>query len=403
MTYREALDWMYGQLPMYQQKGISAFKGKMDTIVALADYLQNPQLQFPSIHVAGTNGKGSSSHMIASILQEAGYKTGLYTSPHLKDFRERIKINGVPVGEEYVVKFIDSNKGILENYQASFFEMTVAMAFAYFASEKVDVAVIEVGLGGRLDSTNIITPMVSLITNIGMDHVSVLGPTLEDIAREKGGVIKEGVPVVISETQEVTAEVFRAIAAEKNSVIVFADCVDHKRYKTDLLGDYQQQNIKGVLSVIDQLRALEIPDNAIESGLQQVVNNTGLLGRWQILGDAPKIICDTAHNREGIALVVKQLKREQYKQLHVILGVVKEKELEPILELLPKEATYYFAKAAIPRGLDAETLRDAALEFHLSGAVYASVTEAFETARSNASEEDLIFVGGSTFTVAEVL
>ena len=403
MTYREALEWMMNQLPMYQQKGLSAFKGKMDTIEALARYLDNPHKRFKSIHVAGTNGKGSSSHMLASILQEAGYKTGLYTSPHLKDFRERIRIDGNKVEEAFVAGFIAEHKDKLEELQASFFEMTVAMAFSYFAQEDVDIAIIEVGLGGRLDSTNIITPEVSLITNIGFDHVAVLGNTLGSIAREKGGIIKPGVPVVVSETHEDTASIFRELAEAQGSAIIFADQVEWPEYQTDLSGEYQRLNINGVLATVHALQGFTVPETAVVNGLKKVVKNTGMQGRWQVLAESPKIICDTAHNREGLNWITRQLKKERFKKLHIVMGVVREKELDPLLEMLPGDATYYFCKADVPRGLDAEMLEGAALKFSLFGKSYPGVEEAVHAAKAAAGPDDLIFIGGSTFTVAEAL
>jgi dihydrofolate synthase/folylpolyglutamate synthase len=403
MTYTETLDWMFAQLPMYQQKGKMAFNSKLDGILTLSHHLDNPQKQFKSIHVAGTNGKGSSSHMLASILQEAGYKVGLYTSPHLKDFRERIRINGKPVSETHVVNFIAAHKYFIEAHSFSFFEMTVGMAFDYFAKEKVDVAVIEVGLGGRLDSTNIIIPEISLITNIGYDHMDILGDTLEKIAAEKAGVIKPRVPVVVSEYQPEIALVFLEKANEKMTEITFASQKKLPFYPTSLLGDYQKRNIKGVLATIDKLKNFKVDEAHIKNGLQNVAMNTGLQGRWQLLGKNPKVICDTAHNQEGLSLVLAQLLKENYKTLHFVLGFVKEKDLDAILPLFPTNACYYFCKPNIPRGLNAEILLEQAKKYNLKGRCYASVMEAYKAVNEQASKADLIFVGGSNFTVAEVL
>lgn len=403
MTYSQTLEWMFSRLPMYQRKGAAAYNAKLEPTRAFAAYLGNPHLKFKSIHVAGTNGKGSSSHMLASILQEAGYKVGLYTSPHLKDFRERIRINGIPVSKHYVIGFVQRHREYLNAHSLSFFEMTVGMAFEYFRREKVDVAVVEVGLGGRLDSTNIITPDVSLITNIGMDHMEFLGSTLPEIAREKAGIIKPGVPVVISETQPETRGVFTEVAREKHAPIHFVEQMDLPDYQTPLSGNYQRKNIKGVLATLSKLGNFPVSAAQIRKGLMRVTENTGLLGRWQILGERPKIICDTAHNREGLEPVIGQLMDEPFKNLHMVLGFVREKPLEKLLPLFPKKASYYFARPEIPRGLDVDILKIAAEKHDLHGAIFGSIAEAFETAKQAAGEEDLIFVGGSTFTVAEVL
>lgn len=403
MTYQETLDWMFGQLPMYQQKGVAAMNAKLDNIVSFCNVLGNPEKKFRSIHVAGTNGKGSSSHMLASILQEAGYKVGLYTSPHLKDFRERIKINGKVVSEDFVVNFIEQHKPFLEYQKLSFFEMTVGMAFSYFAEEDVDIAIVEVGLGGRLDSTNIITPVVSLITNIGMDHTQFLGDTLEKIALEKAGIIKPKVPVVISETQPETKMIFNLIAHQLKSVIVFADDQPAKEYTTDLLGEYQKKNINGVVAAISQLKGFDVPEESISKGLANVIKNTGLLGRWQILQQNPLVVCDTAHNKEGLQLVLNQVQKQTYYQLHIVLGFVSDKDVKSVLQLFPKEAHYYFVRPSIPRGLDVGTLEEIAKEQGLMGEKYMSVQQGFQKALDNADDEDMIYVGGSTFVVAEVV
>ena len=403
MTYKETLDWMFAQLPMYQQKGQKAYNGKLENSQSLAVHLNNPHLNFKSIHVAGTNGKGSSSHMLASILQEAGYSVGLYTSPHLKDFRERIKINGKPISERSVVEFIEKNKVFLEKNKLSFFEMSVGMAFDYFSRKKVSIAVIEVGLGGRLDATNIITPIASLITNIGLDHTELLGGTLELISIEKAGIIKANVPLVISEYQEEIAPIFEQIAKEKNSDLVYANKENFREYKTSLYGSYQKRNIKGVLAIIKLLQGFTISQEHIRKGLMNVVENTGLLGRWQILHENPKVMCDTAHNSEGLSLVLEQVKLQKFKTLHIVLGFVKEKNLDVILSLFPKDAIYYFARPDILRGLDVETLIRKASEFGLMGSMYGSIPKAYKAALSKAYKDDFIYIGGSTFTVAEVL
>ncbi|WP_430908912.1 bifunctional folylpolyglutamate synthase/dihydrofolate synthase [Maribacter sp. 2-571] len=403
MTYQETLEWMFRQLPMYQQKGKAAFNAKLDKTLSLASHLGHPEREFKSIHVGGTNGKGSSSHMLASILQEAGYSVGLYTSPHLKDFRERIKINGTPVREEYVTDFIAKHYSFLTENGLSFFEMTVGMAFAYFADEKVDIAVIEVGLGGRLDSTNIILPELSLITNIGLDHTDMLGDTLEAIAYEKAGIIKAGIPVVISEHQAETAKVFEAVAAERGAALTFADQDAPPSYHTALLGAYQQKNSNGAVIAIKKLRGFEVTAKHIENGLQNVVANTGLLGRWQHLQKEPVIVCDTAHNVEGLTVVLQQLQKQPFDTLHIVLGFVKGKDLNNILPLFPTTAQYYFCCPGIARGLQADVLRERAADYGLFGKSYTSVQEALKASKSAAKKSDLIFIGGSTFVVAEVL
>ena len=403
MTYKETLDWMFGQLPMYQQKGAAAFNAKLDNIINFCNILDNPQEKFKSIHVAGTNGKGSSSHMLASILQEAGYKVGLYTSPHLRDFRERIKINGKVVSKEFVTRFVEQHKPFFEYNRLSFFEMTVGMAFSYFAEENVDIAVIEVGLGGRLDSTNIISPEVSLITNIGMDHTQFLGDTLEKIALEKAGIIKPKIPVVISETQPETKMIFNLIAHQLKSNIVFADQERVSGFETDLLGEYQQKNIKGVVACIHQLKNFKVSKQAISKGLNKVVENTGLLGRWQVLQNNPLVVCDTAHNKEGLELILKQIKKQAFTQLHIVLGFVKDKDVKSILALFPRDAKYYFVRPSIPRGMDAVVLQELAKELGLNGVVCKSVKNGFKKALKNANNNDMVYVGGSTFVVAEVV
>jgi len=403
VTYKETLDWMFAQLPMYQQKGAAALNAKLDKTLHFAAHLGNPEDKFKSIHVAGTNGKGSSSHMLASILQESGYKVGLYTSPHLNDFRERIKINGQVVDEAFVTEFIAAHKTYLEYHKLSFFEMTVGMAFIYFAQENVDIAVIEVGLGGRLDSTNIITPEVSLITNIGMDHMQILGDTIEKIALEKAGIIKPNVPVVISERQPETETIFSLIAHQLKSEIVFAEDENIRDYPTDLLGDYQKRNCKGVIATITMLEGFEVPEEAIAKGLQRVVANTGLMGRWQVLRQSPLVVCDTAHNKEGLTYVLAQIAKQSYSKLHIVLGFVNDKDVQGVLKLFPKDAIYYFVRPSMPRGLDVGQLQSLAKEQGLKGEGFQSVQEGLKMAISNADETDMVFVGGSTFVVAEVV
>jgi dihydrofolate synthase/folylpolyglutamate synthase len=405
MNYNDTLNWMFAQLPMYQRQGKTAFKKDLTNSLALAKHLKNPEKKFKTIHVAGTNGKGSTSHMLASVLQEAGYKVGLYTSPHLKDFRERIKINGKVISEEDVIGFIEDNKSFLEELKLSFFEMTVGLAFDCFAKQKVNIAIIEVGLGGRLDSTNIITPEVSVITNIGLDHTQFLGETLPEIAFEKAGIIKPTVPVVIGEFQEEVFPVFEKIAQEKNAPLFLASNINTSNYLTDLKGSYQVNNVKTVLKTIEVLKQknLVISEENLKNGLLKVIENTSLLGRWQILSKQPKVICDTGHNKEGLTYTLKQLLQEKFCKLHFVFGVVNDKDLKDILPMFPKEATYYFCKPDIPRGLEATLLQKQCAKFSLKGQIYSSVKEAYNTALKSAAKDDLIFIGGSTFVVAEVI
>ncbi|SNR53473.1 dihydrofolate synthase / folylpolyglutamate synthase [Lutibacter agarilyticus] len=405
MNYQETLDWMFSQLPMYQRQGKTAFKKDLTNTLALAKHLNFPEKKFKTIHVAGTNGKGSTSHMLASVLQEAGYKVGLYTSPHLKDFRERIKINGEPIEEIDVINFIKEHNLFLATHKLSFFEMTVGLAFDCFAKHKVDIAVIEVGLGGRLDSTNIINPEVSVITNIGFDHTQFLGETLPEIAFEKAGIIKENIPLVVGEFQQETFSVFEKIASENKAPIYLAEELVTENYKTDLKGSYQLKNVKTAVQAVYLLRekGFVISEENLKNGLLNVVKNTSLLGRWQVLQQNPKAICDTGHNKEGLDYVFKQLKEEKYHNLHLVLGVVNDKDLNSILPLFPKNAIYYFCKPNIPRGLPAEVLQEKASEYNLNGSIYTSVDEAYKNALKAVSDNDLIFIGGSTFVVAEVI
>ncbi len=421
MNYAETLTYLYQNLPMFQRIGAVAYKSDLTNTIALCEALGNPQNKFKSIHIAGTNGKGSSSHMLASVLQAAGYRTGLYTSPHLKEFTERIRINGIEVDQDFVVDFVERIKPSIEEIQPSFFEITVAMAFDYFVHQEVDVAVIEVGLGGRLDSTNVITPALSLITNISWDHMDLLGDTLNKIALEKAGIIKTKVPVVISERQAEVEDVFRLKAQECNSNITFASDLfkvtqesegsysiynDDHQYSlaVDLKGGYQTRNIAGVLSCIRELRKIgfTISDQHVAAGLKNVMQRTGLRGRWQILGRNPLIICDTGHNEAGIREIIKQINETKHHHLHMVLGFVRDKDISKVLSLLPASATYYFCAASIPRAMPSEELKQKAEGFGLNGNAYGNVKEAIQAAKENSAMDDLIFVGGSTFIVAEV-
>lgn len=428
MNYQETLDWMFNKLPMYQRIGGAAYKADLNNTIALLNLLGNPHHDFKSVHIAGTNGKGSTSHTLASIFQEAGYKTGLYTSPHLRDFRERIRINGEMIPQDQVVDFVEKHKDSFEKMQLSFFEMTVGMAFDYFSKEKVDIAIVEVGMGGRLDSTNLITPEISVITNIGLDHVQFLGDTLEKIAWEKAGIIKESIPVVIGETQPETRPVFEKKAAECHSPIFFADQIFdcdkiHIESKTlqkydlwknnelyleaceiPLMGNYQRKNLTTVICAIDLLREqFQLSDNDIRDGIANVIRNTHLMGRWQILNDDPLTIADTGHNVDGIREVISQLAEMNYNKLHFVIGMVNDKDIDHILQLLPHHCEYYFCKADIPRGLDAKILAEKAFELGLRGKVYDSVRDAYQSAVNAAHFDDVVFVGGSNFVVAEVV
>ena len=403
MTYQQTLDYLFSRLPMYQREGLAAYKADIGNIVAASKKLGAPHKKFKSIHVAGTNGKGSVSHMLASILQEAGYKVGLYSSPHLKDFRERIKINGDMITKKEVVVFVKKNKVMFEKMQLSFFEFTVAMAFDYFAKQKVDIAIIEVGLGGRLDSTNIINPELSIITNIGLDHTNLLGNTLEKIAIEKAGVIKQSTPIIIGRKQKLINQIFRDIAKENNAELIYVS--EKKSYKTDLEGIYQKENSNTCLTTIKLLQNMgwKVPESSIKKGLANTIKNTSLLGRWQLISTSPYTVCDIGHNEDGIKQICRQLKNIQYKRLHFVYGTVNDKPLDEILTLLPKDAKYYFCRPNIIRGLDEIELQKKADKEGLKGKAYSSVKQAFSTAKKQARTEDLIFIGGSTFVVAEVL
>jgi len=428
MNYEEAVDYLYARLPMFTRDGASAFKKDLTNTWRLCEALDNPQERFRSVHIAGTNGKGSTSHMLAAILQRSGYRTGLYTSPHLLDFRERIRIDGALVSKQSVADFVNQNQPLIESIQPSFFEVTVAMAFDYFAREKVDIAVIETGLGGRLDSTNVINPLLSIITNIGYDHTNMLGNTLQEIAGEKAGIIKPGVPVVIGEWQPEVSEVFERIASEKRSPLVYAShewrvksqgtdedyqylevarqhVSDGIRYALDLRGGYQAKNLPAVLTAVEVLRSKGFSLEEIQVGqaLKQVQRATGLMGRWQTLSTAPLVICDTGHNVDGWHEVLTNIAATRHDKLHMVLGVMRDKDLEKMLPLLPKDACYYFCEVAMPRALPAEELRVAAAEKGLNGKAWGSVPDAIEVARRQAAVDDLIFIGGSTFIVADAL
>lgn len=406
MNYQQTLRWLFSQLPVYQLQGATAYKEDLTNSLLLAEHLNNPENHLKCIHVGGTNGKGSTSHLLASVLQEAGYKVGLYTSPHLKDFRERIKVNGKEIAEDYVCDFVEENKSFFEEKELSFFEMTVGLAFNYFVSQNTDINIIEVGMGGRLDATNIISPILSVITNISKDHTQFLGTNLQSIAMEKAGIIKGNIPVVIGEYTPETKEIFTAKAKEMQSDIYFASDLITQSYPSALVGDYQVHNKKTALQSIRVLQLLEhfvISEENIKNGFINVINNTGLQGRWQQLKEFPKVIADTAHNKNGLEIVINQIQNENFEKLHFVLGVVNDKDLDEILPLFPKNATYYFCKPNIPRGLDAFILQQKAIGFNLNGKVYDSVSNAYQSAIESANKSDFIYVGGSTFVVAEVL
>lgn len=427
MNYEETLDYLYHKLPMFSRIGEAAIKKDLTNTIALCEFLKNPHTKFKTIHIAGTNGKGSVAHMLASVLQEVGYKTGLYTSPHLKDFRERIKINGKPCKEKFVIKFTEKIKPQIEIIQPSFFEITVAMAFEYFAHKKVDIAIIETGLGGRLDSTNIITPVLSVITNISYDHQYLLGNTLAEIAFEKAGIIKPNTPVVIGRKHEETNEVFMQKAKTENAAIFFADEVvknvrtvntprflivdadvegQHKNICCDLHSSYQTENVKTVLAalhILEQKLSIEISEKAIQLGFSNIKKNTQLQGRWQLLEQHPRVIADVGHNEDGIHKIKEQLQLEHYEQLHIVFGAVKDKDIDKILALLPKEAIYYFTEPQLPRKLEVEILQEKALQHQLQGNIYHHPKDALGVAKSKAGDKDLILVTGSFFVVGEVV
>lgn len=424
MNYQETLNYLYESTPMFQQVGKSAYKEGLSNTYALDKHFNHPHRNFKTIHVAGTNGKGSCSHTLAAILQSAGYRVGLYTSPHLVDFRERIRVNGEPVPEEYVVRFVEQERSFFEPLFPSFFELTTALAFKYFAEQKVDVALIEVGLGGRLDCTNIIRPDLSIITNISFDHTQFLGDTLAQIAGEKAGIMKEGVPVVIGETTKETKPVFAAKAEEVKTPLFFAEeeqllqhqemdetgywhyhTADYPELKGELGGLCQLKNTNTILLAIRLLKqaGYQITPEAVETGFEKVCELTGLMGRWQRVGNSPIIVCDTGHNVGGMTYIAEQLSRQKYEKLHIVMGMVNDKDISGVLALLPKEAEYYFTKATVKRALHETELKELAGQAGLNGNSYPDVPQAFEAAKANASEKDFIFVGGSSFIVADLL
>lgn len=427
MNYTETIAYLYSRLPMFSRTGASAYKADLANTIRLCAYLGDPQNQFKSVHVAGTNGKGSVSHMLAAILQTAGYNTGLYTSPHLKDFRERIKINGEMVPESFVISFTENVKDIIEEIKPSFFEVTVAMAFAWFMHNRVDIAVIETGLGGRLDSTNVITPEISVITNIGFDHMNILGNSLESIAMEKAGIIKANIPVIIGESLSETLPIFKRIAAEKNAPLSVAynkrqvmdwtweknelvvevaeeHQADHEKYHLDLTGVYQKKNLLTVLEAVSQLHHLgwNIEQKHIYEGLKQTKKLTGLHGRWEILQHDPMVVLDVAHNEDGIRQLIQQLEIILHRQLHIIIGMVKDKDADKVLSLLPKNAVYYFTRSSIPRALPEKDLMEKAAAHRLKGKSFEDVNLALSSAIEHAHKDDLILVCGSVFVVGEV-
>jgi len=429
MNYKDTIDFLYSQLPAYHRIGKAAYKNNLQNTLALDDYFKHPHKKYRTVHIAGTNGKGSVAHMAASVLQEAGYRTGLYTSPHLKDFRERIRINGEMIPEKEVISFVEDHSHILKTVLPSFFEMSVAMALDYFAREKVDIAVIEVGLGGRLDSTNIITPLVSVITNIGHDHMDLLGDSLKKIAFEKAGIIKRGVPVLIGEEKSETKNIFLSSAKSAGSQVYFAEenfSCDLERIELShtlrnfkvtevkkkkqfagaipLGGDYQAANIRTLFQLFSCLEdILNVTEENIVDGIRNVVINTGLQGRWQVLDRHPLIICDTGHNLEGLKCVIKQVLEIPVTKRHFVIGFVSDKDLTSLLPLFPSESEYYFTKASVPRAMDEKKLMAEASHYGLNGRCYSSVIEAYNAAKRDAAISDLIFVGGSTFIVSEVI
>ncbi|MCG8410702.1 MAG: bifunctional folylpolyglutamate synthase/dihydrofolate synthase [Bacteroidales bacterium] len=430
MNYKETLNWLFNQLPMYQRQGKAAYKANLENTLELDQYFNHPHKNFKTIHVAGTNGKGSVSHMLASVLQTAGYKVGLYTSPHLRDFRERIKVNGKMVSEEFVTEFVSKHKAKFAEISPSFFEMTVAMAFDYFREQSIEIAIVEVGMGGRLDSTNIVSPDLSIITNIGLDHTAFLGNIISEIAIEKAGIIKHKTPIVIGQTQKESKPVFKDFANKLQAPIYFADeiySINHSVLSTDnkqifnikgtdnkiiypdlkleLLGNYQKKNILTVIQAINILNKIDynLTTQSIYEGLSNVVKNTGLLGRWQILNNKPLTICDTGHNQDGISDIIAQIQQTAYEKLHMVFGVVDDKNIDTILSMLPKNAKYYFTKAQIPRALNEKILQEKAKQYNLNGDCFDNVEKAVKNAKKFSNDNDLIFIGGSTFIVAEVV
>ncbi len=424
MDYKETIEYLFNSAPLFQNIGAGAYKEGLYNTKVLDEHFAHPHLSFKTIHVAGTNGKGSCSHTIASVLQEAGYKVGLYTSPHLVDFRERIRVNGKPISEQYVIDFVEHERAFFEPLHPSFFELTTAMAFKFFADEKVDVAVIEVGLGGRLDCTNIITPDVSVITNISFDHVQFLGDTLAKIAGEKAGIIKPNIPVVIGETTPETKPVFISKAEEQNAPIIFAEEQDEVMgecllakggfdYQTktfglitaELGGLCQTKNTRTIIEALKQLigKGYRITRQNVADGFASVCKNTGLMGRWQKLSDKPKVICDTGHNVGGIQYIVKQLELQEYDNLRIVMGMVNDKDISTVLSMMPKHAVYYFTQASVKRAMPCRDFKAKAAGYGLEGDAYPTVRQAYEAALHDASQNDLVFVGGSSFIVADLL
>ncbi len=406
MNYQETLDYLFSRLPMYQRIGAAAYKANLDNTHALMDILQHPETGFKSVHVAGTNGKGSVCHMLASIFQTAGYKTGLYTSPHLIDFRERIKINGQMITEHEVIRFVEQYASSFSKIEPSFFEWTMALAFDYFRNQKVDIAIVETGLGGRLDSTNVVAPEVSLITNIGYDHMQFLGETLAEIAAEKAGIIKPNVPVVIGEKKEETESVFRNKAKQCSADIHFSEDVEfNNTLNTDLKGEHQSQNMHLVYCAMEVLKkqGLSISPDHIRSGFQNVVHNTGLMGRWQMINNQPLTICDVAHNAEGIKFVLHEIKRLKFNRLHIVWSMVNDKNTSKVLSMLPKDANYYFTSSSVPRSMKGKELKDQASQLQLDGVSFENSEEAFAMANKSSHASDFIFIGGSTFLVGDIL
>ena len=405
VNYKSAINWLFEQLPQYQRQGGAAYKPGLERTQKLMAHLGHPEQKIKSIHIAGTNGKGSTAHMLASVLQSAGYRVGLYTSPHLLDYRERIRLNGQMISESAVFDFLKKHAPVFQSMGLSFFEMTMGMAFDYFARQSLDVVIIETGMGGRLDSTNVITPVLSIITNIGMDHTQFLGNTLTDIAREKAGIIKTEVPLVVGQYTNETLPVFKAVAADQNAPLILAQELTYPDFESDLKGRYQKYNKRTVLAALDQLIAIGFPleQHHIEHGLKNVQNHTGLMGRWQIMGYKPLLICDTAHNADGLAMTMEQLLTLRAKHVHLVLGFVSDKALEDILKLMPKSGIYYYCAPDNLRAIPVAHLSQKARAVGLKGEAYQSVQEALDEAFNQAESEDVIYVGGSTFVVAEVL
>lgn len=405
MNYQNTVEWLFARLPMYQKIGTKALNKSLLPTQNFLSHIGNPHHQFKSVHVAGTNGKGSVSSMIASVLQEQGYRVGLYTSPHLKDFRERIKINGEEISEQAVIDFVEKHQQYIEENTISFFELTVVMSFDYFARQQTDIAVIEVGMGGRLDSTNVITPLLSVITNIGLDHTAVLGNTLGEIAGEKAGIIKPKIPVIIGEKHTETEKVFVQIAQKNEASIYFAEDDNQTNlYQTDLKGNYQQQNIRTVRTALKILaQQITIDEKSIKEGLANVVKNTKLLGRWQVLNESPLVVADTAHNAHGLQQTMQQVAQQNFDKLYIVLGVVDDKDLNTIVDYLPKTAYYLFVRPNVARGLDAFVLSEKMRNYGFAGKVCSCVSVGYEEAMKLATKNDMIYIGGSTFVVAEIL